>query len=184
MNESTEGVTILSAFVFDVLREYQWARRQCEPMFQLASGLDPARTDERVPIALYNALCAWAEEHMGVESLLRAGRNIGARAYTRMVESGLLGPEPTPREVVEALQRVARTVIEDPDQRSFELLEAREGSLLVRRTQTFNCMLQQGNLLSLVERTRVALPTLTQVRCTRRGDPFCEYEVRWAPAHR
>lgn len=42
------------------------------------------------------------------------------------------------------------------------------------RPRTFNCILQEGLLLSLVERTAVLMPSVSHSACTRRGDPFCE----------
>jgi len=46
-------------------------------------------------------------------------------------------------------------------------------------SQTFNCMMQDGLLMRLLELTGVTLPSVNHARCTRRGDAFCEYELRW-----
>ena len=56
-----------------------------------------------------------------------------------------------------------------------------EQRAVMRRTQTFNCILQEGLLLSFVERTGVLLPKVEHKRCTRKGAEFCEYEVTWLP---
>ncbi|MFQ5528514.1 MAG: hypothetical protein ACE5GX_19950 [Thermoanaerobaculia bacterium] len=47
------------------------------------------------------------------------------------------------------------------------------------KTWSFNYFLQDGLLLSLVQRTGVSVPVVDQISCTRRGDEFCEYRVRW-----
>jgi hypothetical protein len=184
MNESTQGVTLIAGFVFDVLGEYAWARRSCGAMFDLAAHLDPKRPEVLVPISLYNSICAQAEELMGRATLERAGRNIGNRVYETLLKQGALGAEPTPLTVMQGLQRVASTLIQDPAGRGWDLLGFQEGRVSLRRTQTFNCTLQHGLLMSLVERTGVPLPTVTQTRCTRQGAPFCEYDVKWVVTRR
>lgn len=56
-----------------------------------------------------------------------------------------------------------------------------EERLVMRRTQTFNCLLQEGLLLSLVERTGVLTAQVVHRSCTRKGAEFCEYEMAWKP---
>ena len=43
MDDSTEGVTLLSGFVFDVLAEFEDMRRICAPAFDMAAHLDRER---------------------------------------------------------------------------------------------------------------------------------------------
>lgn len=178
MDDSVEDVTLLTGFVFDVLKEYENVRRLCAPAFELARNLDPHQPRARCPITVYNNVCDWIETNVGTASIRNAGRAIGKRAYSSMVDAGKLF-DPKPQEVMEALVWAADTMIHDPKRRGWLILECTERKIIMRRTQTFNCILQEGLLLSLVERTGVLMPSVKHVRCTRIGDPYCEYVVSW-----
>ncbi|MEM1413511.1 MAG: hypothetical protein AAGH15_01355 [Myxococcota bacterium] len=178
MDDSTEGVTLLSGFVFDVLAEFEDMRRICAPAFDMAAHLDRERPGDPCPMQLYNDVCAWIENEVGAASIRRAGAAIGARAFARMSDQGQIA-ERTPLAIMRALQWAADTMIQDPKGRGWEILDHQPTSLRMRRTQTFNCVLQEGLLLSMLERAEVLMPSVEHVRCTRRGDEFCEYELRW-----
>jgi hypothetical protein len=179
MDNSTDGVTLLSGFVFDLLQEYRGMERICAPLFDLAKGLDPAHPERLCSMSVYNAACDWIEKHLGQASIREAGRAIGARAYAQMVKDGKLGPAPTPVDIMRELKRVADLMIQDPRGRGWTVLEAREGRVTMRRTQTFNCMLQEGLLASLAERAGARTPVVAHEKCTRRDDLYCEYELIW-----
>src|SRR5215469_11966158 len=84
MDPSTEGVMILSGFVFDVLEVYRDIDRSCGPAFDMARGLDPAKPDEWCPIDTYNAICDWLEQNVGRPRIRQAGVAIGKRVHERM----------------------------------------------------------------------------------------------------
>lgn len=178
MDESTDGVMLLSGFVFDVLGEYESMRSLCKPAFEMAAHLDPSKPDVLTDMKTYNAVCAWIETHVGQASVRNAGRAIGARAYDAMVAAGKV-PENTPFGVMEALCWAASALIQDPKKRGWEVAAQGATFITMRRTQTFNCLLQEGMLLSLLERTRVQLPGVVHETCRRRGDPFCTYRCTW-----
>ena len=168
----------MSGFVFDVLSEYQGMRKVCRPAFEMASDLDHQRPDEFVPIAIYNEICGWIEENIGAASIRTAGRAIGERAYAQMAPA-VKDEKVSPLAILRELQRVASLVIRDPKRRGWEIVKHGDDFVRMRRTQTFNCTLQEGLLLSLVERTGVLMPAVNHSRCTRQGDDYCEYAVTW-----
>ncbi len=178
MDESTEDVTIMTGFVFDVLAEYQNVRRLCGPAFELAAGLDPSRLDAWCPMQLYNDICSWIESSVGSSSIRRAGAAIGSRIHRRAVASQQAATH-DPLAMMEGLRTAAATMIRDPQGRGFEIRGRDPKRIELRRTQTFNCLLQEGLLLALVERTGVLMPSVRQIRCTRQNDDFCDYEIRW-----
>lgn len=180
MDTSEQGVRILAGFIFDVLSEYRGMEKLCAPAFELAAHLDPGEMEAWVPISIYNEICRWIEENIGKASIRDAGRAIGDRAYSRMIPA-VKEHDVTPLAVLEELKRVASLMIDDPKGRGWELLDHGRDFVRVRRTQTFNCLLQEGLLLSLVERTGVLMPSVKHSTCTRRGDPYCEYDVSWLP---
>jgi hypothetical protein len=178
MDNSTEGVTLLTGFVHDILSEYQHLRRVCGPAFQLANGVEKSKPDEWCSIDVYNDICRWIEDNVGSMSIRQAGIAIGRRVYDNIVKNGKI-ESPTPIAIMEALKWAASVMIRDPKGRGWEIPDRSENSITMRRTQTFNCTMQEGLLVSLVERTGVEGADVEHARCTKRGDEFCEYRLSW-----
>lgn len=178
MDHSTKDVTLLTGFIFDVLREYQHMKRVCGPAFKMAEGLDPNQTEAWCPIDIYNDICSWIEKNIGEASIRAAGIAIGNRAYANIVAQNKM-KEPTPLGMMQALKWAASTMIRDPKGRGWIILSHDDSNVVMRRTQTFNCILQEGLLLSLVERTGVEGADVEHEKCVRRGDEFCDYRVTW-----
>jgi len=179
LDNSTLGVTLLTGFVHDVLNEYKPMKRTCGPIFELTKDLDPTRPLEWCSMDLYNEVCDWIEKNIGPASIRKAGTAIGSRVYDMIVSQGGL-TAPSPLTMLQALRHMANEVaIKDPKKRGWEILDSSNASVLMRRTQTFNCILQEGLLVSLVERTGVAEPDVEHVHCVRRGDEFCDYKLTW-----
>jgi hypothetical protein len=176
-----EGVTLYTAFIFDVLEQYEGMDTTCAPLFAMAQGLDKKNPAAPASMKLYNDVCTWIETHLGPKNIRRSGRAIGARAYDQMIKDKSLGPNPTPQAILHELKRVASLMIQDPKGRGWEILEMAQERALMRRTLNFNCFLQEGLLLSLVERTGVLNPQVVHRRCTRKGAEFCDYEIAWKP---
>lgn len=182
MNNSTEGVTLYAGFLFDLLRQFKGSKDTfARDLFMMAEDLDPKKPTTLVPIQLYNDMCQWIEDSLSTANLRSAGVEIGLRVYDQMVQGGDLGDNPQPLDMMRELKRVAGFMIQDPLDRQWEILEVHDASLLMRRTQTYNCILQEGLLHSLVKRTGVMLTNVEHVSCTRRGDEFCEYRIGWMP---
>ena len=180
MDASTEGVTLYAGFLFSLLVPFEKNRETfAAPLFEMAKDLAPDQPTALLPIARYNQMCTWIEDTLGPASLRRAGVAIGDRAYDQMTADGSLGANPTPAEILGELKRVADLMIQDPKGRGWEILKSEPDSILMRRTQSFNCYLQDGLLLSLVKRTGVTVPIVDQTTCARLGDEFCEYRIRW-----
>lgn len=178
MDNTTTGVTLLTGFVFDILSEYQPMKRVCGPAFDMARGLDPSKPGEWCSIEIYNAICLWIEDNIGAMSIRQAGVAIGQRVYANILAQGKL-VDPTPLAIMQALQWAASNMIRDPQGRGWEILGSDEGSVTMRRTQTFNCQMQEGLLVSLVERTGVEGADVQHYKCTKRHDDFCEYRLTW-----
>lgn len=180
MDNSTDGVTLYAGFIFDVLGLYEGSRGTfAGPLFEMAKDLDPGEPTAMVPIQQYNDVCDWLENKLGPANLRKAGAAIGERAYEQILADGAVGSDPTPVEMLEQLKRVASLMIQDPKGRGWEILDAQDKSIRMRRTQTFNCFLQEGLIHALVQKTGVTLPKVEHASCTRRGDEFCEYVVKW-----
>ncbi len=180
MDDSTTGVTLFSGFVSDLLECYEGSRETfAKGLFEMAEGLDLSDPTRPLPIQLYNDMGRWIEGNLGAASLRKAGVAIGERAYDYLVQSGTLAPESTPLEILEGLKRAASEMIQDPRGRGWEIRDVIAGRITMRRTQTFNCLLQEGLLQSLVSRTGAQLVRCEHVSCTRQGAPFCDYDVTW-----
>ena len=181
MDESTEGVTLHSAFILKVVEPFRDMERLCAPLFELVRPLDTALPRDPAPIALYNEVCAWIEKNLGAASVRAAGHAIGKNAFERMNREGTINEHTIPSEALGALARAVLVTIQDPKKRGWQIRENTDGHVVIRRTQTFNCVMQEGVLLAIVTATSVTLPRVEHVRCTRRGDEYCEYDVRWMP---
>jgi len=178
LDNSTDGVTLLNGFVHDILAEYTHMRKACGPAFELAKGIDKAPPDEWSNITTYNDICTWIETNIGAMSIRQAGAAIGVRVAENIVKNAKMD-SPTPLGMLEALKWAASVMIRDPKGRGWEILGHDASSVTMRRTQTFNCAMQDGLLVSLVERTGVEGVDCDHYKCTRKGDDFCEYKVSW-----
>jgi hypothetical protein len=181
MDNSTEGVTLYTGFIAALLDQYKGRERTCAQLFGMAKDLDLKNPTKPAPMALYNEMCDWIEKKLGSANIRRSGRAIGNEAYGQMVADRAVDDTVTPQQILEQLRRVAALMIQDPKGRGWEIVEMGDRRALMRRTQTFNCMLQEGLLFSLVERTGVLAPRVEHVKCTRSGDEYCDYEVTWLP---
>ncbi len=182
MNESTDDVTLYSGFIFDLLVNYESSRTTfSSALFEMAEGLDPAHPTTKVPIALYNQMCSWIEDNFGASNLRLAGSEIGRRVYDQMQGDPAMQTKPDPREMMTQLASVASEMIQDPQKRGWEILESEPGLIVMRRTQTFNCVLQEGLLQSLVQLCDVKLVAVRHRHCKRDGADFCDYAVSWHP---
>lgn len=180
MDNSTDGVTLMTGFVFDVLKEYEHVRRTAAPAFKMAEGLDPNKPDVYVPFDIYMNICDWVEKHIGPASVRKAGVAIGNRAFDTIVANSKM-TQPTPLGMMQALKWAASVMIKDPKGREWEILHSDSHSITMRRTLPFNCLLQEGLLSSMVERTGVQGLDVDHFKCTRRGDEFCDYKLTWIP---
>ncbi|HVJ89094.1 MAG TPA: hypothetical protein VM580_04765 [Labilithrix sp.] len=175
MDPSTQGVTLMSEFVLDILAEYEHVRDVCAPAFEMARSVKPGGW---VRIDLYNDVCSWIEENVGSVSMRQTGIAIGARAYEAILKSGTI-TAPTPLAMMEALRWAATVTVRDPRGRGWEIIESTDKSVTMRRTQTFNCTVQEGVLVSFIEKTGVEGIDVDHYTCTRRGDEFCQYRLTW-----
>jgi hypothetical protein len=147
----------------------------------MAHGYDPSRPNDWVPIDSYNAICDWLEQNSGRARIRLAGVAVGDRAYERLKAVRTI-TDSSPLGMMEALRWAASTMIRDPRGRGWEILSNAGSRIVMRRTQTFNCSLQEGLLLSFLERTGVPAPRVEQERCVRLGDEYCEYALEWGEA--
>lgn len=179
MDNSTEGVTLFCGFVFDVVGHYEDMGSSVEPLLEFMKGLDRDNPTAPCPMKVYNDACEWIEQNMGQASIRAAGRHIGVRVFEQLTAWGELEGATQPHQIMQLLKKAADAMIQDPKGRGW-IVEIGEGNhIKMIRTQTFNCMLQEGLLQSLLKHTKVMAPRIEHVKCTRRGDEFCEYDCTW-----
>jgi hypothetical protein len=181
MDESTDGVTMHSIFILKVVEPFRDMERLCGPLFEMIRPVEEALPRDPAPITLYNDACEWIEKNLGGASVRAAGETIGKNAYSRMRKSGEVADGAPLGDVYRALAAAVLLTIQDPKKRGWQVLEDSDARVVMRRTQTFNCVMQEGVLLSIARESGVTLPRVEHLRCTRRGDEFCDYEVRWTP---
>lgn len=178
MNNSTDGVTLDAGFVTDLLALYE-GNTIARELVAMAAAVDRRDPSARVPMALYNDMCAWIERKLGPANLRRAGETMGARVYDKVLADGRLSADPTPVELLRELARTARLLIHDPLGRGWELLEEGPDRAVMRRTQTFHPVLQEGLLKALVARSGRTFPKVRYLRSVQTGAEYDDYEVTW-----
>lgn len=180
MNHSTDGVRIHAGFISDLLRNYESSKTGIsQPLFQMAADLDLSDPTAWIPMVRYNDMCDWIETTLGPANIKLAGQRIGERVYDTVVQSGAVGPNPGPNQMLDALKYAADTMIDDPLKRGWEILEQNEKRAVMRRTQTFNSALQHGLLISLISKTGVRMTSVKLRQAVADGAEFDEYEITW-----
>jgi len=179
MDNSTEGVTLLAAFVNDVLKNYEDKRQDYQGLFDLTKGHDLSKPTILVPMKLYNDACGWIETNLGKFNLIRIGRNVGETAYEVMLTNRMIDDKSTPLDVIKALVLVAQTAIQDPKQRGWKIMGHTSKSISLRRTQTFNSKLQLGLLDGLVRKSGATGVRVEFTKEIELGSEFDEYIIHW-----
>jgi len=179
MDNSTEGVTLYAIFINDVLKNYEADKDQYQELFELTQGYDLSEPFNTIPIQLYNDMCEWIQTELGKFNLIRVGRNIGETVYDTMQTNNMISADSTPVTIIETLAAVASQMIQDPKGRGWEILEKANESILLKRTQTFNSLLQFGLLDGLVRKAGVTNVKVEYKKEVAKGDDFDEYLVSW-----
>ncbi|HAS41871.1 MAG TPA: hypothetical protein DCS93_15430 [Microscillaceae bacterium] len=179
MDNSTENVTLFAVFINDILRNYEEKKEDYEELFAMTEGHDLSDPFNKVPIQLYNDLCAWIEDNLGKFNLIRVGRNVGETVYDSLIQNNLLSESSTPLDTMEALKGAAETMVQDDKMRGWEILEHTDNSIMMRRTQTFNSQLQIGLLDGLVRKTKKSGVKVEYSKKIEDGADFDEYIITW-----
>jgi hypothetical protein len=181
MNNSTEGVTLLAAFINDVIEEVKQLNIDTAVLLSYAKGHDIGNIYNHVPMQVYNDMCAWVEENLGEETLRQIGRNIGETVYKGLLSNHIIQTDTTPSALMEGLAIAASAMINDPHDRGWEIIKSDSNSLEMRRTQTFNSKLQLGLLTGLMEKCpKVSTVEVKYTKEIAKGDEFDEYLIQWS----
>jgi hypothetical protein len=180
MDNSTENVTLISAFVNDILNIYKGKRRFEEKLQKMTEGYDLSDPMAPVPMKLYNDICNWIEDEIGVINTKKVGKQIGETAYANKVQMNLVKEGCSPAEMMEALKKVASIVIQDPKNRGWEIVENQDKKIVMRRTQTFNSTLQFGLLHGLMKKTNALGVNITYDKSVANGDSYDDYLITWS----
>lgn len=178
MDNSTENVTLIAAFVTDVINLYDGKSDQ-EILKKMAKDLELKDPMKHVSMQVYNDMCNWIEREVGKANARLLGRKIGETAYQSMVGFKMVDENSTPIDMMKALQQVALNVIKDPKKRGWDILSEGPKEIVMRRTQTFNGTLQLGLLDTLVRKTKVLSPSVDMIKEVASGAEYDEYKITW-----
>ncbi|MFK7951757.1 MAG: hypothetical protein AB8B73_02850 [Ekhidna sp.] len=179
MDNSTENVTLIAAFVNDVLNIYKGKRRFEEKLSDMTKDLDLTEPMNMVPMKVYNDMIDWIEQDIGEINTKKVGRQIGETAYQSMLQMNLVKADCTPMEMMSALKQVAEMVIADPKGRGWEIIDSGDQHIVMRRTQTFNSTLQFGLLDELMKKTSGRGTKVSYEASVKMGAEFDDYRVVW-----
>jgi hypothetical protein len=126
MNHSTENVTLLAQFILDVLTAIETLNLEIDADFvsNIKENTDLTDPYNQVPIASYNELCSWVEQHLGKEAIVAVGEKIGKTVYQILIENGLITESSSVEEILNGLEVAASSTIQDPEERGWEILES------------------------------------------------------------
>ena len=178
MDQSTEGVTLIAAFVSDVITLYDGKPNQ-GALKEIADHLDLSDPMQHVPIEVYNQMCNYIETNIGKANTRLLGRKIGERAYQSMIAQNMVDEHSSPHQLMKALQQVAKIVIYDPKNRGWEIVKVEPKEIIMRRTQTFNGTLQLGLLDTLLRKTKAVYPSVELIKEVESGAEYDEYKLTW-----
>lgn len=173
-----EEITLPSGLVLDLVDECRHLGAVASPLLKMTKHLDPERAQERCSIDLFNDASDWIERELGMTTVRLAGRQIGRRMFAAIRALGL-HEAPSTMELMRELESASRTVFYDPDGHGWDLIRHDAHSAVLRNTQETNCVLSEGMLLALMDRTPAKHAQVRQVTCCRRGDDSCDYEIVW-----
>lgn len=181
MNTSTKDVTLLVTFVKDIIEEVEKLEGvDLQGLKDLYKSYDLRNNYSHVPITLYNNMCAWVGQNLGEETLVKIGHNIGETVYEALLENAIVTANPSPQEIISGLEIAAASMVQDPLERGWEILEEEDESIWLRRTQTFNGKLQFGLLRGLLGKCQEI--TNVDIRYDKeldKGDEYDEYVLSW-----
>lgn len=179
MNNSTENVTLYTAFVNDILKNYEEDRVLYGELFNIVDSYDLSNPTEPISIDVYNQVCSWVENKLGKVNLTRTGRNVGGTVYQMMFDNGLINEMSTPLQLMQAVADISKTVVQDPLNRGFDVIDSTETSVTMRRTQVFNRNLQFGVLEGVLRKAKVFGVRISYIKEVTNGDEFDDYRITW-----
>lgn len=180
MDNSTEGVTVLGVFFLDVLNLYKDKPEIKKSLDKIVADLDLSDPMKMQPMSIYNELLDWLENNLGKANAKLAGKRIGQTVYQSLLDNKMIHEQSKPKDIMGALAAVARQVIKDPQNRGWEILDVKDSSLVMRRTQTFNSSVQFGVLEGLLFKCKgIYSPNVRLIKEVSKGDEFDDYELSW-----
>ena len=179
MDSTTDNVTLFALFINDVIQQFEDRKEEYQSLFDLTNDHDLTDPYNKVPICVYNQVCAWVGKHLGRYSLIRAGRQVGESIYSTLQKDGRINGRTTPFDMARALQKAALDMVQDPKGRGWDILDNSAYRLTMRRTQSFNSQLQLGLLEGIIRKAGVYQVKVSYLEQVAKGDPFDVYEVTW-----
>ncbi|NVO12064.1 MAG: hypothetical protein HXX16_19050 [Bacteroidales bacterium] len=179
MDKSTDNVTILAGVITDILKNYQDKKQEYKALFDIANGYDFSKPTNWVPIRVYIQMCEWIEQNLGRFNLMRIGRNIGESTYDTMLSNKMIVGKCFPIDVMKALIITTQIGVQDPKKRGWEIVSYTDKSVLMRKTQNFNSVLQIGLLDGLIRKSGVMGVKVDFEKEVSKGAEFDEYLITW-----
>jgi len=179
MDKSIDNVTIYADVIEDMLKNYQDKKQEYKELFDIASGYDFSKSLNKIPLQVYVNMCDWIEHKLGKFNLIRIGRNIGESTYETMIDKKMIVGKCPPLDVMKALIITAQLGVQDPKKRGWEIVSSTEKSIVMRKTQNFNKVMQLGLLDGLVRKSGVVGVNVSLDKEVSKGSDYDEYLITW-----
>lgn len=142
--------------------------------FPRREELASVQDHEYYPLSLYIELCDYLEARLGTYAFLRVGRKMAAAVVATAFPPTIRRVEDAVAEIDAAHRLFCRPVIG-----AFEIAKRDPGSITVRYTAPYNCMLQEGLFYEVALRFGAESATVTHSQCRRKGAEACLFEVKY-----
>lgn len=179
MNTSTEGVTLMAAFISGIIETLKHLGEDTTELEKMVTNINLENPFDFVPIEHYNKVCNWVENHLGKEKTIEAGFFVGKTAFDSLVENGVIEESSSPFEILRGIDVAAGSMVDDPEGRGIEIIEEGENHAIMRRTQTFNGTLQIGVLQGILSKSILKNVTVGYLEEVAKGAEFDIYKVEW-----
>ncbi len=133
----------------------------------------------QISLDLFNEIVEWIERELGPANLKMIGNIMGETAFNELKAKNKIQEKVTPKEAVEKLTLVSQTLIIDPLQRNWKIIEITGTSARVKKSQIFNTTVQIGIIESFIRKAGVVFPRTRLIRDYKRGPAFDEFEITW-----
>ncbi len=182
MDNSTEGVTLLTQYVKNVIEVVASLNHGTDALLTITKGYDLSDIYEHIPMRLYNEVCDWVEQNLDDEVIIQVGESIGDTIYDMLVVNYIIEVKSSVMEIIAGVNIAASTTIKDPKERGWKIIKVEERHIVLQRTQTFNSKLQLGLLKGLVQRcifVKEDSVSVNYLKEVSKGEEFDEYLITW-----
>ncbi|MFC2138700.1 hypothetical protein ACFLTE_11045 [Bacteroidota bacterium] len=143
------------------------------------TNLDISNPLVQISLDLFNDIVEWIERELGSANLKMIGIIMGETAFKDLRSRNKINEKLSPKEAIEKLPMVSQSLIIDPLNRNWKILEISDNFARIKKSQIFHTTIQIGIIESFIRKAGVVFPRTRLVRDYKKGPAFDEFEITW-----